>query len=812
MRILVVDDHEVVRRGICSVLATEPALTLCGEAVDGRDAVEKATTLRPDVVVMDISMPQMNGLDATREIKRLLPDTEIVIVSQHEAPEMVRQAFQAGARGYVVKSTVAKDLLSAIAKINGGELFVKGVETANTNPALDSAEVLQRSAAFETALRESEERFRSAMNNMAEGLVMLDARGRITYLNPSAEALFGWNVAELLGKDIHETTHYKRQDGTSFPAADCPLLQVLRSGIALREHEDVFVRKDGSFLPVVFSASPLKIDGSVAGAVVGFRDDAKRRDTQEALRQSERIYRAIGESIDYGVWICDPDGRNIYASPSFLKLLGLTQEQCSEFGWVDVLHPEDVESTITSWQTCVREGTFWEREHRFRTAEGNWHHILARGVPIRDKEGEILYWAGINLDIQHRKESERQLQQLVQTLESRVSERTLELEKATGKLRELTGTLLQTQDEERRRIARELHDGVGQLVVAMSMNLTNIVSEKKNLSAEAQRTLDQNLALIEQASREIRTMSHLLHPPLLDEVGLDSALRWYVDGFSERSKITVHTQLAPGFTEQLPRELALSIFRIVQESLTNIHRHSESLTAVVKIDRSAKEIVLVVEDEGKGIAVEIQAKISSGEIAGVGLRGMRERIRQFGGSLEVRSNQDGTRIIAILPLPKVAERDEKTTADLEPTEPAKTVGRGKETDANEIDLNDKDREPATILCIDDELTGLLARKLLLESAGHRVIEARSGLEGIRLFKSEKVDAVILDYWMSGMKGTAVASELKRINPAIPIIVLSGVSDLPGEAAGLVDLWLLKGSHRAEQLLDSIGTLLERRPA
>lgn len=115
----------------------------------------------------------------------------------------------------------------------------------------------------------------------------------------------------------------------------------------------------------------------------------------------------------------------------------------------------------------------------------------------------------------------------------------------------------------------------------------------------------------------------------------------------------------------------------------------------------------------------------------------------------------------------------------------------------------------TILCIDDEQEGMLTRKLLLESAGYKVIEARSGLEGIRVFQSEKVDAVILDYWMSGMKGTAVASELKRIDPRIPIIVLSGMSDLPGEAAGLIDQWIVKGSVRAEQLLRSINTLLER---
>src|SRR3984957_13036984 len=654
MRILVVDDHEGVRRGICAVLATESSLTLCGEAVDGKDAVEKARVLRPDIIVMDITMPQMNGLDATREIKRLLPDTEIVIVTQHEAPEMVRQAFNAGARAYVVKSTVAKELLAAIAKVNKGEPFVKAAAIADARHSLDPADVLQRSAAFEKALRVSEERFRSAMTNMAEGLVMLDAQGRITYMNPAAETLFRWSATELLGQDIHEKTHYQRPDGSPYAAIDCSLLRVLRGGAPVREQEDLFIRKDGSFLPVVFSASPVKTEGAT-GMVVCFRDDAKRRQAEEALRQSERIYRAIGEAIDYGVWIFDDQGRNVYARSSFLPLIGLTQQQCSEYGWAHAMDPEEANATKEAWQKCVREGKAWEQEARFRAADGHWHHILSRGVPLRDSQGKKLYRAGINLDIQHRKEAERQLQQLEEQLESRVSERTLELENATAKLRELTGKLLQTQDEERRRIARELHDGVGQLVVAMSMNLTNIVSEKEKLSEQARHNLEQNQALIEQASREIRTMSHLLHPPLLDEVGLDSALRWYIDGFSERSKITVETTLASGFTEGLPRDMALSVFRIVQESLTNIHRHSESPTALVKIDRSPREITLVVADEGKGMPAQIQSKISSGELTGVGLRGMRERVRQFGGHLDVRSNGHGTRVVAVLPIPSAPD-------------------------------------------------------------------------------------------------------------------------------------------------------------
>jgi PAS domain S-box-containing protein len=126
----------------------------------------------------------------------------------------------------------------------------------------------------------------------------------------------------------------------------------------------------------------------------------------EALRVSERVYRAIGEAIDYGVWVCEPDGRNIYASESFLKLVGITQQQCSDFGWGEVLHPDDAERTIAAWKECVRTGGTWDIEHRFRGVDGQWHPVLARGVPVRNDRGEIACWAGINLDIARLKEAE----------------------------------------------------------------------------------------------------------------------------------------------------------------------------------------------------------------------------------------------------------------------------------------------------------------------------------------------------------------------------------------------------------------------
>ena len=229
------------------------------------------------------------------------------------------------------------------------------------------------------------------------------------------------------------------------------------------------------------------------------------------------------------------------------------------------------------------------------------------------------------------------------------------------KERELSARLLKLQDEERRRIARELHDGVGQLLAAMSMNASRLDGEKSNLSPDAARCAEENSKLIEQVSADIRTMSYLFHPPLLDEMGLDSALKWYIDGFAERSKIAAKLEL-PTDWERLPQDYELCLFRIAQECLINIHRHSGSSTALVRLSRSAGEIRLEVSDEGGGINHEIQSKIASGENAGVGLRGMQERVRQLGGSVEVRSNGHGATVIARVPFPRSADRHRESSS------------------------------------------------------------------------------------------------------------------------------------------------------
>jgi signal transduction histidine kinase len=233
-------------------------------------------------------------------------------------------------------------------------------------------------------------------------------------------------------------------------------------------------------------------------------------------------------------------------------------------------------------------------------------------------------------------------------LEEAVKERTVELDRTNQNLRELSARLMQLQDEERRRIARELHDSVGQMLAALGMNLAAVGTDIERLT-KAANTVNDSAALVQELSREVRTISHLLHPPLLDEAGLASALRWYIEGFAERSKIKVDLEVPADF-ERLARESETAIFRTVQECLTNIHRHSESPTARIRITASDGHICVEVEDRGKGIPPEKQFEMASTGTPGVGIRGMRERLRQLGGSLDIHSNGKGTLIVARLPV------------------------------------------------------------------------------------------------------------------------------------------------------------------
>jgi signal transduction histidine kinase len=253
---------------------------------------------------------------------------------------------------------------------------------------------------------------------------------------------------------------------------------------------------------------------------------------------------------------------------------------------------------------------------------------------------------------EYRRRENVRLRESQAALEDRVKERTQELANANQNLRELTARLLQLQDEERRRFARELHDSVGQSLAALNMNLATVRTDLERLSKTVN-AVSESETLVQQMSKEVRTISHLLHPPLLDEAGLVSALRWYVEGFAERSKIEVELEFPQNF-QRLSQELETAVFRVVQECLTNIHRHSESRIAKIRIGTDDSFVLVEVEDRGKGISPEKMAQMDSKGMPGVGIRGMRERIRQLGGVLEIDSSRHGTTMRVRLPTTSVS--------------------------------------------------------------------------------------------------------------------------------------------------------------
>lgn len=337
--------------------------------------------------------------------------------------------------------------------------------------------------------------------------------------------------------------------------------------------------------------------------------------------------------------------------------------------WYCGVGPAIVTTVLTAigvWYWFLPPGhTFVVAEMRVQFA-GMIGFLLLSGLIIALGEANRRSKQRSEIEIRERTQTERRLRARERDLEAlhaaladRVQERTADLNVAVDGLRQLSARLLQAQDDERRRLARELHDSVGQLLAAIGMNISTAQSSPLNPDAAA--AMEESAKLVEQISSEIRTMSHLLHPPLLDEVGLSSALRWYIDGFSSRSKIAVDLEIAGDFG-RLPNDMEIAVFRMVQECLTNVHRHSSSNTAQVRIAHEHSQVEVEIRDAGKGISHEKQLALSSAQQSGVGFRGMRERIKQLGGELEIQSSAQGTVVKAKMPVAKASAAGAKDAA------------------------------------------------------------------------------------------------------------------------------------------------------
>jgi PAS domain S-box-containing protein len=488
------------------------------------------------------------------------------------------------------------------------------------------------------ATEEMRSRLAAIVESSDDAIIAKDLNGIITNWNSSAERIFGYTEDEVLGKPITIIIPPELE------AQEADILRRLRSGERIEHFETVRLTKTGTRVLVSLTVSPVRdSSGRIVGASKIARDVTRIRQIEQALRDSEQRMRFCLEAANIGTWDWDIESGSVRWSENMERIHG---QLPGSFGgnveaFLEGVCNEDRERVSDAVQRALEGDGKYHVEYRQVRANGSFGWMEAYGQVIYDSSNHPKSIMGVCRDINERKCSEEALRDARAQLEARVKDRTSELDQAQERLRMLSARLLQMQDDERRRIARELHDTAGQILVALNLNLVPVEQALQNTKSELVRQVTESLRLIEELSRDLRTMSHLLHPPLLDEAGLQSAVRWFVEGFAERSKIEVDLQLEPGLG-RLPAELETAMFRIVQECLTNIHRHSGSSSASIVITRDTHSVTIEIRDRGKGMSMPIRA--------GVGIQGMGERVRQLGGQLEIESGSGGTSVTATFPI------------------------------------------------------------------------------------------------------------------------------------------------------------------
>ena len=377
-------------------------------------------------------------------------------------------------------------------------------------------------------------------------------------------------------------------------------------------------RADGEYRWFLVRTAPLR-DGQ-RNLVKWYGVSIDIDDRKRAESQSWTLLDAIPQQI----WSGPAHGTLDYCNERWRSYMGLGLQELQGDGWQSMLHPDDRERVLKAWHESVTMGTPYEQEERHRRVDGTYRWFLARGLPMRDAEGRIVRWYGTNTDIEDRKQAEEEL-------------------------RCLSGQLLRSQDEERRRIARDLHDSTGQDLVALATMLGQLRSSIPSVDRKSARLLSECKTLADKCIRDVRTLSYVLHPPLLDEAGLVEALRDYAGGFTRRSGIQVELEVSPR-VGRMERDVEMALFRVVQESLTNIQRHSGSQLAKIRIHRNSN-LTLEISDLGRGLSAGVRrGKERLRFEVGVGIPSMHERVKLIGGRLEIDSSSHGTTVRVTIPL------------------------------------------------------------------------------------------------------------------------------------------------------------------
>ncbi len=485
----------------------------------------------------------------------------------------------------------------------------------------------------EDSLRESERRFSTAFySSPACMTIHRFADGRFLYVNDTFVTLFGYSRAEAVG----QTALSLGVSGLwADPSQRAELLRLLNEHGTASEFEAKAKTKSGGTVDLLVWMARIQILGEEC--VLGITCDiTARKRAEEALVRSEHLFRVMLDALPVGVAVTNLTGDIILKNPAAQRIWGQVISGAGERyarskgWWHDTGKP--VEQREWASSRALTAGESANDVVDIETFDGLRKIIRNSAAPILDTSGRITGAVIVNEDISARMAAEHELQH------------------SLTQLRALTGRLMRAQDDERRRIAQMLHETAAQDLAVLKMHLARLTRSEAELSEDERAALTESIELADRSLGGIRTLSYLLHPPFLDESGLVSALRWYAEGFADRSGITVDLDLPPAF-ERLPQDVETALFRVVQEALINIHHHADSASASIRLRVDERQLTLEVEDRGRGMPPELLAQLPAGGGAmGVGVAGMRERLQQLGGTLEIESTGHGTIVRARVPL------------------------------------------------------------------------------------------------------------------------------------------------------------------
>ncbi len=424
--------------------------------------------------------------------------------------------------------------------------------------------------------------------------------------------------------------------------------------IAVCSHErhiEPFLEMCGEHSRVIPSESYLVLrnEEERLRSIANLQQRAHVLEKELALRESDTPFRLLVEAVqDYAIFMLNPEGRVSSWNIGAERIKGYKANEILGRHFSCFYPEEDVREDKPARELVVAEaeGRFEDEGWRIRKDGSRfWANVIITAV--KDDSAKLLGFAKITRDVTERMQTHKALEREVG--ERRDAER--RFQSSEKSLRQLSLHLLRTQDEERRRIGRDLHDSLGQYLAVLKMKLDSVAALIGQKQDEMGREFGQCIRLMEDSIREVRTVSYLLYPPMLEEMGLKSAIPWYLDGFSTRSGIKTTFEVQTEFG-RLPRESELALFRVLQEGLTNVHRHSGSPTAHVRLLVKDGMGVLEIQDNGKGIHPELLAEFCQEWMGGlgIGVRGMNERMQQLGGRLELSSNQRGTTVTAMVPV------------------------------------------------------------------------------------------------------------------------------------------------------------------